>query len=139
MPFALRPGTMITGYEIVRAIGAGGFGITYEGFNPITERRVAIKEFFPRGIASRDDATRIAYSKQDNDIVTWALKRFAEYRELGASPVLQAYRRSFAFYTERRLLVSIMFYASAAMVINESFGRTVLPTHPYVEPHPQAA
>jgi tetratricopeptide (TPR) repeat protein len=78
MPFALRPGTMITGYEIVKAIGAGGFGITYEGFNPITERRVAIKEFFPRGIASRDDATRIAYSKQDNDVVTWALKRFAE-------------------------------------------------------------
>lgn len=78
MPFALRAGTMITGYEIVKPIGAGGFGITYEGFNPITERRVAIKEFFPRGIASRDDATRIAYSKQDNDIVTWALKRFAE-------------------------------------------------------------
>lgn len=78
MPFALRPGTMITGYEVVRAIGAGGFGITYEGYNPITERRVAIKEFFPRGIASRDDATRIAYSKQDNEVVEWALKRFAE-------------------------------------------------------------
>ena len=78
MPFALRPGTMITGYEVVRAIGAGGFGITYEGFNPITERRVAIKEFFPRGIASRDDATRIAYSKQDGEVVSWALKRFAD-------------------------------------------------------------
>ncbi|HMN51418.1 MAG TPA: tetratricopeptide repeat protein [Xanthobacteraceae bacterium] len=78
MPFALQPGTMITGYEVVRAIGAGGFGITYEGFNPITERRVAIKEFFPRGIASRDDATRIAYSQQDNEVVSWALKRFAE-------------------------------------------------------------
>jgi serine/threonine protein kinase/lipoprotein NlpI len=78
MPFALRPGTMITGYEVVRPIGAGGFGITYEGYNPITERRVAIKEFFPRGIASRDDATRIAYSKQDDEIVTWALKRFAD-------------------------------------------------------------
>ena len=69
---------MITGYEVVRAIGAGGFGITYEGFNPITERRVAIKEFFPRGIASRDDATRIAYSKQDDEVVSWALKRFAD-------------------------------------------------------------
>jgi serine/threonine protein kinase len=69
---------MITGYEITRTIGAGGFGITYEGFNPITERRVAIKEFFPRGIASRDDATRIAYSKNDDEIVAWALKRFAE-------------------------------------------------------------
>jgi serine/threonine protein kinase len=78
MPFALRPGTMITGYEIVRVIGAGGFGITYEGYNPITERRVAIKEFFPRGIASREDATRIAFSKNDDEIVAWALKRFAE-------------------------------------------------------------
>ncbi|MCW5675567.1 MAG: tetratricopeptide repeat protein [Xanthobacteraceae bacterium] len=78
MPFALRAGTMITGYEVVRPIGAGGFGITYEGYNPITERRVAIKEFFPRGIASRDDATRIAYSKQDDEIVSWALKRFAD-------------------------------------------------------------
>lgn len=78
LPFALRPGTMITGYEITRTIGAGGFGITYEGYNPITERRVAIKEFFPRGIASREDATRIAYSKGDDEIVAWALKRFAE-------------------------------------------------------------
>jgi serine/threonine protein kinase len=78
MPFALRAGTMITGYEVVRVIGAGGFGITYEGFNPITERRVAIKEFFPRGIASRDDATRIAYSKQDDEVVSWALRRFAD-------------------------------------------------------------
>lgn len=33
----------------------------------------------------------------------------------------------------------LAFYASAAMVINESFGHTVLPTHPYAQPHPQAA
>jgi succinate-acetate transporter protein len=33
----------------------------------------------------------------------------------------------------------LAFYASAAMVINESFGRIVLPTHPYVAPQPRAA
>jgi succinate-acetate transporter protein len=33
----------------------------------------------------------------------------------------------------------LAFYASAAMVINESFGHTLLPTHPYAQPHPQAA
>ncbi|MDR3096308.1 MAG: acetate uptake transporter [Paraburkholderia sp.] len=38
------------------------------------------------------------------------------------------------------ITAALAFYASAAMVINESFGRIVLPTHPYVEPpHPQAA
>jgi len=77
-PHALPAGTVIAGYRIVRALGAGGFGITYEGESPVTGRRVAIKEFFPRGIASRDDATRIAYSKQDDEIVSWALKRFAD-------------------------------------------------------------
>lgn len=76
--FALPPGTVITGYEIVRALGAGGFGITYEGFNPITERRVAIKEFFPRGMASREGATKIVFSRTDAEIASWALRRFEE-------------------------------------------------------------
>jgi succinate-acetate transporter protein len=33
----------------------------------------------------------------------------------------------------------LAFYASAAMVINESFGHTVLPTHDWAQAHPQAA
>jgi decaprenyl-phosphate phosphoribosyltransferase len=52
-----------------------------------------------------------------------AIKRFAEYREL-ANPLLSAaYRKSFAFYTEQRLLVSIVFYASFAML---AFGAFVM-------------
>lgn len=75
-PFALPIGTQISGYEIVRVLGVGGFGITYEGFNPVTRRRAAIKEFFPRGIASRENATQVVFSRQDTDVVTWALERF---------------------------------------------------------------
>jgi serine/threonine protein kinase len=60
-PFALPIGTVISGYEIVRVLGVGGFGITYEGFNPVTRRRAAIKEFFPRGIASRENATQVVF------------------------------------------------------------------------------
>ncbi len=74
--FALPVGTVISGYEIVRVLGVGGFGITYEGFNPVTRRRAAIKEFFPRGIASRENATQVVFSRQDNDVVSWALERF---------------------------------------------------------------
>ncbi|MBB5465621.1 succinate-acetate transporter protein [Paraburkholderia sp. Clong3] len=33
----------------------------------------------------------------------------------------------------------LAFYASAAMVINESFGHTVLPTHDWAQAHPRAA
>ncbi len=75
-PFALPIGTQISGYEIVRVLGVGGFGITYEGFNPVTRRRAAIKEFFPRGIASRENATQVVFSRQDTDVVAWALDRF---------------------------------------------------------------
>ncbi|HYN08805.1 MAG TPA: UbiA family prenyltransferase [Vicinamibacterales bacterium] len=41
-----------------------------------------------------------------------AMKRFAEYRHIGDSRVAAAYRRSFEFYTEERLLVSLFFYAT---------------------------
>lgn len=75
-PHALPAGTVIAGYRIVRVLGAGGFGITYEGESPVTGRRVAIKEFFPRGIASRKGATEIIYAERDTDLVSWALKRF---------------------------------------------------------------
>ena len=75
-PFALPIGTEISGYEIVRVLGVGGFGITYEGFNPVTRRRAAIKEFFPRGIASRENATHVVFSREDTDVVAWALDRF---------------------------------------------------------------
>ena len=57
-PNALKAGSKIAGYEILRVIGSGGFGITYEAASPITSKHVAIKEFFPRGIASRGDSGR---------------------------------------------------------------------------------
>jgi len=50
-----------------------------------------------------------------------AIKRFAEYREIGDKKTASAYRKSFAFYTDERLLVSIMFYGSAAMLFLGAF------------------
>ncbi len=47
------------------------------------------------------------------------LKRFSELRELGTEAA--TYRRSFRFYTERSLLVSVMFYAAAAMLFFGAF------------------
>lgn len=50
-----------------------------------------------------------------------AIKRFAEYRMIGDKALASSYRRSFAFYDERRLLVGIMFYAAAAMLFFGAF------------------
>ena len=49
------------------------------------------------------------------------MKRFAEYRDIADPKRAAEYRASFAFYTEERLLVSIMFYGSAAMLFLGAF------------------
>lgn len=49
-----------------------------------------------------------------------ALKRFSEFRQIGfASAAL--YRRSFLFYTEQSLLVSVLFYAATSMLFFGAF------------------
>ena len=41
-----------------------------------------------------------------------AMKRYAELRQIGDREVAAAYRRSFRYYNEERLLVSVVFYAT---------------------------
>lgn len=50
-----------------------------------------------------------------------ALKRLAEYRNIDDRARAAAYRKSFAWYTVDRLLVSVMFYASAATLFFGAF------------------
>ena len=50
-----------------------------------------------------------------------AIKRYAELRGMVNPAQAVAYRKSFAFYTEERLLVSIVFYGSAAMLFFGAF------------------
>ena len=50
-----------------------------------------------------------------------ALKRFSELREIGDRGVAGAYRESFKRYTPESLLVSIVFYASTAMLFFGAF------------------
>lgn len=50
-----------------------------------------------------------------------ALKRYAEYRDIGDPALSASYRKSFGFYNEQRLLSSVMFYSSAAMLFFGAF------------------
>ena len=53
-PYHLAPGTMLSNrYLLGAALGEGGFGITYIGLDITLSKRVALKEFFPSGIANR--------------------------------------------------------------------------------------
>ena len=51
----LRKGTRLIGRYIIESVlGQGGFGITYLGIDELHEKKVAIKEFFPQGIVTRN-------------------------------------------------------------------------------------
>lgn len=53
-PIYLRPGTVLhMKYRINGVIGQGGFGITYDGTDIKLDMHVAIKEYFPNPMASR--------------------------------------------------------------------------------------
>ena len=53
--------------------------------------------------------------------VAMAMKRLAELRHIRDRAALGAYRKSFRYYTEERLLVSILFYASACALFGGIF------------------
>ncbi len=62
----MRPFTVLAGkYVIGKAIGEGGFGITYIGMDLNLEARVAIKEYYPRNLAVRDSYTT-------NNSIVWS-------------------------------------------------------------------
>jgi hypothetical protein len=50
-----------------------------------------------------------------------AIKRYAEYRDIDDPSRAAAYRKSFSYYTLQRLLVSIVFFSSAAMLFLGAF------------------
>ena len=66
-PFNLPIGTILKGgtYRIVRFIGSGGFGCTYEAEHIELDEKVAIKEFFVKDFCNRDETTlRISVATQ---------------------------------------------------------------------------
>jgi non-specific serine/threonine protein kinase len=84
-PEALPPGTAVGPYVIVRFLGQGGFGITYEGLHRDLGRRVAIKEFFIKTAFRRDNdghtvtVTRLSDGEAlGRDLVDDILDRFVE-------------------------------------------------------------
>ena len=65
----LKKETKLNGrYIITSVLGEGGFGITYYGVDDLFGNEVAIKEFFPQGIVTRNneytDNVTVTYAKQ---------------------------------------------------------------------------
>jgi len=75
---ALPRGYEIEGYRIEGTLGTGGFGITYLAREVSLDRRVAIKEYLPAQVATRDSKRHSVrpVGPDDTEIFEWGLERF---------------------------------------------------------------
>ncbi|MCR5012934.1 MAG: protein kinase [Lachnospiraceae bacterium] len=78
-PMALAPGSVLAGqYIIDKVLGQGGFGITYAATDHKTGNKVAVKEFFPDTMATRQGTTVIPFTGERGDSFSYGKDRFLD-------------------------------------------------------------
>ena len=65
-------------YLVGRILGAGGFGITYLGYDLVNARRIAIKEFMPSGLVRRTPGQTTMQVVADQKEYTDSKQRFLD-------------------------------------------------------------
>ncbi len=99
----LRKGTRLIGRYIIESVlGQGGFGITYLGIDELHEKKVAIKEFFPQGIVTRN----IEY--QDTVTVTFVGEK--DNYEKGKERFLKEARTMAKFSKDKGIVKALDFF-----------------------------
>jgi serine/threonine protein kinase len=76
---ALPKGHKLNQYEIIKVLGAGGFGVTYLARDISLDKLVAIKEYMPSDFALRAEGSRVtAKSTSSLNDYQWGLARFLD-------------------------------------------------------------
>lgn len=118
--YYLPPGTMLSGgrYMIGAAINAGGFGIVYKAWDSTFAKMIAIKEYYPGGIAARTPGT--------TQVLIYSDKRLKEY-EQGKERFLNEARKVAKFNTHPNIVDVYDFFEdnnTAYMVMEYMDGMT---------------
>lgn len=117
----LKPGTVLRDrYVIGDPLGQGGFGITYLGLDMLLQTKLAIKEYYPSGVAIRNPSTRTVLNTSEDMLEDFrrGMEKFLEEA------------RTLARFQEHPNIVSIKDFfeqnGTAYMVMNYIEGKTLL-------------
>lgn len=118
--YYLQPGTWLCQgrYLIGNAVNAGGFGIVYRAWDKTFDKLIAIKEYYPGGIAARTPGT--------SQVLVYSDKRIAEY-EQGKERFLNEARKVAKFNTHPSIVDVYDFFEennTAYMVMEFMDGMT---------------
>ena len=109
---ALPQGTRIQDFEFHRVLGQGGFGITYLGWNVALDIPVAIKEYLPADLATREhDLSVVPQSSQAASDFAWGLDRFLDEARILARFQHVNIVRVHHFFEAHRTAYIVMEYA----------------------------
>ena len=109
---ALPKGTRIGDFEFHRVLGHGGFGITYLGWNLALDIPVAIKEYLPADLATREsDLSVVPQSSQAMADFQWGLDRFIDEARILARFQHPNIVRVHHFFEANRTAYIVMEYA----------------------------
>lgn len=84
----IRPGTLLHDrYYVGRVLGQGGFGITYLGWDTTLDVKIAIKEYFPLSLVTRNPDTMAisCASRQSAGDFDYGLEKFLDEARILAS------------------------------------------------------
>ena len=108
-PVYMQPGTRLRDrYTVGKALGSGGFGVTYAGFDDVLDMPVAIKEYFPREFSTRipgqsqvtvyEDGRRAAYEAGLQKFVDEAVRLARFQNEPGIVRIFDTFRENDTAY-----------------------------------------
>lgn len=113
-PAPLLPGKLVGGYRIVHKIAAGGFGIVYRAVSP-TGQEVAIKEYLPAALASREHGDGpVVVAREKRALYRMGLRSFFEEGRALAQIVHPSVVNVLNFFLENDTVYLVMNYLQGA-------------------------
>src|SRR5687768_3462858 len=105
----LPVGSRLAEFEITRVVGQGGFGVVYEAWDHALERVVAIKEYLPTSLSTRQvDGSVVPLSERHRETFDLGMRSFINEARLLAQFDHPSLLKVYRFWQERGTTYMVM-------------------------------